>query len=34
MVGILQEYLRGNPNGKLEDLKAAYDKAEELKAGE
>ena len=27
--GILQEYLRGNPNGKLEDLKAAYDKAEE-----
>ncbi|MBO5949323.1 MAG: AAA family ATPase [Fibrobacteraceae bacterium] len=30
--GILQEYLRGNPNGKLEDLKAAYDKAEELKA--
>jgi 5-methylcytosine-specific restriction endonuclease McrBC GTP-binding regulatory subunit McrB len=32
--GILQEYLRGNPNGKLEDLKAAYDKAEELKAGE
>ena len=24
--GILQEYLRGNPNGKLEDLKAAYDK--------
>jgi DNA polymerase III delta prime subunit len=32
--GILQEYLRGNPNGKLEDLKAAYDKAEDLKAGE
>lgn len=32
--GILQEYLRGNPNGKLEDLKAAYDKKEELKAGE
>ena len=32
--GILQEYLRGNPNGKLEDLKAAYDKAEELKTGE
>jgi|GEM_PF-1058212 len=30
--GILQEYLRGNPNGKLEDLKAAYHKAEELKA--
>ena len=27
--GILQEYLRGNPNGKLEDLKAAYDKWEE-----
>ena len=27
--GILQEYLRGNPNGKLEDLKAAYDKREE-----
>ena len=24
--GILQEYLRGNPNGKLDDLKAAYDK--------
>ena len=24
--GILQEYLRGNPNGKLEDLKAAYDR--------
>lgn len=24
--GILQEYLRGNPNGKLEDLKATYDK--------
>jgi hypothetical protein len=34
--GILQEYLRGNPNAKeeLEKLKAAYDKAEELKAGE
>ena len=32
--GILQEYLRGNPNAKeeLEKLKAAYDKAEELKA--
>ncbi len=30
--GILQEYLRGNPNGKLDDLKSAYDKAEELKA--
>ena len=27
--GILQEYLRGNPNGKLDDLKAAYDKKEE-----
>ncbi len=27
--GILQEYLRGNPNGKLDDLKAAYDKREE-----
>ena len=27
--GILQEYLRGNPNGKLDDLKAAYDKWEE-----
>ena len=27
--GILQEYLRGNPNGKLEDLKAAYDREEE-----
>ena len=27
--GILQEYLRGNPNGKLEDLKATYDKREE-----
>jgi hypothetical protein len=26
--GILQEYLRGNPNGKLEDLKVAYDKEE------
>ncbi len=24
--GILQEYLRGNPDGKLEDLKAAYDR--------
>lgn len=24
--GILQEYLRGNPNGKLDDLKAAYDR--------
>lgn len=24
--GILQEYLRGNPDGKLDDLKAAYDK--------
>ena len=24
--GILQEYLRGNPKGKLEDLKAAYDR--------
>ena len=24
--GILQEYLRGHPNGKLDDLKAAYDK--------
>lgn len=24
--GILQEYLRGNPNGKLNDLKAAYDR--------
>lgn len=23
--GILQEYLRGHPNGKLDDLKAAYD---------
>ena len=34
--GILTEYLRGNPNAKeeLEKLKAAYDKAEELKAGE
>ena len=32
--GILQEYLRGNPDGKLDDLKAAYDRAEELKAGE
>ena len=34
--GILQEYLRGNPNAQeeLEKLKAAYDKAEELKAGE
>ena len=27
--GILQEYLRGNPNGKLDDLKAAYDREEE-----
>lgn len=27
--GILQEYLRGHPNGKLDDLKAAYDKWEE-----
>ncbi|MEE1276527.1 MAG: AAA family ATPase [Fibrobacteraceae bacterium] len=27
--GILQEYLRGNPNGKLDDLKSAYDRAEE-----
>ena len=32
--GILQEYLRGNPNGKLEDLKAAYDREEEKKEGE
>ena len=24
--GILQEYLRGNPNGKIDDLKAAYDR--------
>ena len=34
--GILQEYLRGNPNAQeeLTKLKAAYDKAEELKAGE
>ena len=34
--GILQEYLRGNPNAQeeLEKLKAAYDKAEELKGGE
>ena len=24
--GILQEYLRGNPDGKLDDLKAAYDR--------
>ena len=32
--GILQEYLRGNPNGKLEDLKAAYDREEEKKDGE
>ena len=34
--GILQEYLRGNPNAQeeLEKLKAAYDKAEELKDGE
>ena len=34
--GILTEYLRGNPNAKEEQekLKAAYDKAEELKAGE
>ena len=34
--GILQEYLRGNPNAQeeLEKLKAAYDKAEETKAGE
>ena len=28
--GILQEYLRGNPNGKLDDLKAAYDREEEF----
>ena len=28
------EYLRGNPNGKLEDLKAAYDREEEKKDGE
>ena len=27
--GVLQEYLRGNPDGKLDDLKAAYDKREE-----
>ena len=27
--GILQEYLRGHPNGKLDDLKAAYDREEE-----
>lgn len=27
--GILQEYLRGNPDGKLDDLKAAYDREEE-----
>ncbi|MBQ5610086.1 MAG: AAA family ATPase [Fibrobacteraceae bacterium] len=26
--GILQEYLRGKPNGKLEDLKVAYDREE------
>ena len=34
--GILTEYLRGNPNAQeeLTKLKAAYDKAEELKAGE
>lgn len=32
--GILQEYLRGNPNGKLDDLKAAYDREEEKKEGE
>ena len=32
--GILQEYLRGNPNGKLDDLKAAYDREEEKKDGE
>ena len=32
--GILQEYLRGNPNGKLDDLKAAYDRKEEKKDGE
>ncbi|MBO5825847.1 MAG: AAA family ATPase [Treponema sp.] len=32
--GILQEYLRGNPHGKLDDLKSAYDEKEELKAGE
>jgi hypothetical protein len=32
--GILQEYLRGNPNGKLDDLKSAYDREKELKAGE
>ena len=24
--GVLQEYLRGNPDGKLDDLKAAYDR--------
>ena len=32
--GILQEYLRGNPDGKLDDLKAAYDREEEKKDGE
>ena len=32
--GILQEYLRGNPNGKIDDLKAAYDREEEKKDGE
>ena len=32
--GILQEYLRGNPNGKLDDLKAAYDREEKNKDGE
>ena len=32
--GILQEYLRGNPNGKLDDLKVAYDREEKNKDGE
>ena len=34
--GILQEYLRGNPKAdeEINKLKAGYDKAEELKAGE
>ena len=32
--GILQEYLRGNPDGKLEDLKTAYDREAEKKDGE
>ena len=34
--GILQEYLRGNPKAdeEITKLKAAYDKAEDLKAGE